>query len=95
MCKRGACYFGADVRLDPDLLRRQVKAGCAVDSISIEQGHGGHLEVLAHADQFLGQGSAFEKAESGTGVKFDIQIQFSVLGSQFSVNLRPPHFAEN
>jgi hypothetical protein len=98
MCKRGACYFGADVRLDPDLLRRQVKAGCAVDSISIEQGHGGHLEMLAHAYQFLGQGSAFEKAESGTGVKFDVQVQFSVLSSQFLVLSKisgRPHFAEN
>jgi hypothetical protein len=27
--------------------------------------------MLAHADQFLGQRSAFEETECGAGVKFD------------------------
>ena len=58
-----------------------MEAGCAVESVRIEQCHCRHLEVLAHADQFLGQGSAFEEAESGTGVKFDVQVQFLVLSS--------------
>jgi len=70
---------------DADFVCRQVKAGSAVDSVAIKQRHGRHLKILAHAYQFLGQGSAFEKAESGTGVKFDVQVQFSVLSSQFSV----------
>jgi hypothetical protein len=83
------------VRLNADFVGRQVKAGCAVDSISIEQGHGGHLEMLAHADQFLGQGSAFEKAECRTGVKFDIQIQFSVLSKISAAAFRRELRTEN
>jgi hypothetical protein len=35
----------------------------------------------AHADQFLRQGRTFEEAESGTGVKFDVQV----LSTQYSV----------
>jgi hypothetical protein len=39
------------------------------------------VEMLAHANQFLGQGRALKEAECGTGVKFDVQVQFSVLSS--------------
>ena len=62
----------------------QVETRGAVDSIGVEKGHCRHLEVLAHADQFLGQRSAFEETECGAGVKFDVHesSQLSVLSSQ-------------
>jgi hypothetical protein len=37
--------------------------------------------VGTHANQFLGQGRAFEKAECGAGVEFDKQV----LSTQYSV----------
>jgi len=43
----------------------------AVEAVAIEQGHGGHMLLGAGGDQVLGQGSAFEEAEGGTGVEFD------------------------
>ena len=60
----------------------EMEAGGAVDAVGVEQRHRRHLEVLAHAYQFLGQGSAFEEAECGTGVKFDVH---QVLSAQLSV----------
>jgi hypothetical protein len=59
----------------------QVTARGAVDAVGVEQGHGGHVEVLAHADQFLGQGSAFEEAECRAGVEFN-EHQLPVVSSQ-------------
>jgi len=82
MRKRRACHFGADVRLDLGFICGEVEARGAVDSVSVEQRHGGHMEVLAHSDQLLGQRSAFEEAECGAGVKLDKQVgrsRFSVL----------------
>jgi hypothetical protein len=37
--------------------------------------------VLAHSDEFLREGRAFEEAERGAGVKFDKQV----LSTQYSV----------
>jgi len=39
------------------------------------------VEVLAHADQFLRQRSAFEEAECGAGVKLD-EHQWLVVSGQ-------------
>ena len=50
----------------------QVEAWGAVEAVAIEQGHGGHMLLGAGGDQVLGQGSAFEEAEGGTGVEFDV-----------------------
>jgi len=50
-----------------------MEAWSAVDAVGIEQRHGGHVEVRAHSDQFLGQGSAFEKTESRAGMKLDVR----------------------
>ena len=66
--------------LDFGFIGSEVEAWGAVDSVGVEQCHGGHVEVLAHADQFLGQRSTFEEAECGTGVKFDKQV----LSTQYS-----------
>jgi len=71
------------MRFEADFVGGKVETRGAVDSIGVEQRHGRHFVVSAHADQFLGQGRAFEEAESGTGVKFD--IQFSVPSTQYSV----------
>jgi hypothetical protein len=81
MRKRRACHFGADVSFEPDFIGREVKAWRAVDAIAVEQRHGRHVVVGTHANQFLGQGRAFEKAECGAGVEFDKQV----LSTQYSV----------
>jgi hypothetical protein len=89
--KRAAGDFCADVRLDLDLICGEVEARGAVDAVGIEKRHGGHFEVRADCDQFLGQGGAFEKAESRAGVEFDVQ-KFSVPSSQlktFSFRILP------
>ena len=89
MRKRRACHFGADVGFEADFVGGEVEARGAVDAVGIEQRHGGHFEVGAHADQFLRQGRAFEEAESGTGVKFDVQVlstQYSVPSTQYPVS---------
>ncbi len=54
------------------LLRCQVKASRAINSISIKQGHCRHLVLGAGFCQFLWSGSAFKKAESRAGMKLDI-----------------------
>ena len=64
--------FGSNVGLNVDLIRGKVKAWGAVHTVGIEQRHGGHSEVLAHAYKFLGQGRAFEEAEGRAGVKFNV-----------------------
>lgn len=80
MRKGRACHFGADVGFYLRFIRGQVEAWGAVDAVGVEQRHGGHLEVLAHADQFLGQGRAFEEAEGGAGVEFDVRHRGQGLG---------------
>jgi len=49
-----------------------MEARGTVHAVSVEQGHCGHFELSAYRDQFLGQGRAFEKAECGAGMKFDV-----------------------
>ena len=58
-----------------------MKARGAVHAVGVKQRHGGQFELGADCGQLLGQGCAFEKAESGAGVKFDIQV----LSTQYSV----------
>ena len=69
------------MRLESNFIGSEVETRGAVDSIGVEQRHGRHFEMGAHADQFLRQGRTFEEAESGTGVKFDVQV----LSTQYSV----------
>ena len=61
------------MRFDLQLFHRQMKARRAIDAIAIEQRHRRHLVLCADLGQLLGNRSPFEKAESGTGVKFDVQ----------------------
>jgi hypothetical protein len=58
-----------------------MKTWCAVNTVVIEQRHGGQTEARTHAGEFLGQGCAFEKAESRASVKFYVQV----LSTQYSV----------
>ena len=81
----GAGDFGSDVRLNLCFLRGQVEARRAVNAIGVEQRQGRHTELGAGCCQFLGQGCAFEKAESRAGMKFDVQV----LSSRFSKTVRP------
>src|SRR2546429_8117285 len=64
--------LGADVGADACFLGGHVEAGCAVDAIAIDQGHGGHAEIGARRDQIFRQRSAFEETEGGAGVELDI-----------------------
>src|SRR5579863_10510240 len=75
--ERATCDFRADVSLDPNLFHCHVKTRRAVDAISVEQCHGGHIQTSADSCQILRQGRAFEEAESRAGVKFDVH-QWSV-----------------
>ena len=70
---------------EADFLGSEVEARGAVEAIAVEQGHGRHAAGGANRDQVLGQSGAFEEAEGGAGVEFDVQVlssQFSVLSSQ-------------
>jgi hypothetical protein len=60
------------VRFNLYFLRGQVKARSAVNAVGVEQRHGGQLELSTCGYQLLGQGSAFQKAESRAGVKLDV-----------------------
>jgi hypothetical protein len=51
-----------------------MKARRTVHAIGVEQRHRGHAEMGTDSGEFFGQGCALEKAESGTGVKFDIHL---------------------
>ena len=46
--------LGADVRADACFLGRHVEAGRAVDSVAVEERHGGHAEIGAGRDQLFG-----------------------------------------
>jgi hypothetical protein len=70
--KRFTAYFRANMGFEFYSLGGQVEAWGAVEAVAIEQGHGGHLLLGANGDQVLGQGSALEEAEGGTGVEFDV-----------------------
>ena len=69
----GASDFGADVRADAGLFRGHVEAGGAGDVVVVEDGEGGEVERGGAGDQFFGDGGAFEKAEGGARVEFDIR----------------------
>ena len=49
-----------------------MKAWRSIDAVTVEQRHGRHAQLCAHSRQFLGQGGAFEKAESGAGMELDV-----------------------
>ena len=75
----GAGDFGADVRADAGLFRGHVEAGGAGDVVAIEHGEGGEVEFGGAGDQFFGRGGAFEKAEGGAGVQFDVALSHNCL----------------
>jgi hypothetical protein len=63
-----------------------MKARRTVHAIGVEQRHRGHAEMGTDSGEFFGQGCALEKAESGTGVKFDIHLS-SVASTHTQKNL--------
>ena len=67
-----ATDFRADVRLQARFFRREIKPRCAIQPIAVEQRHGWHAVGGACRNQRLGGRSAFEKAESGASMEFDI-----------------------
>src|SRR5271167_1223021 len=62
------------MRFNLCLLCSQVKARGAVHTVGVEQRHGGQTELSADCSHFLGQGRAFEKAESRAGMKLDVHF---------------------
>jgi hypothetical protein len=69
--KGRATDFRADMRFDLCLISGEVKARSTVEAVGIEKRHRGLVKMRADAHELLGQGSTFEEAECGTGVKFD------------------------
>ncbi len=68
----GAGDFGADVGADAGLFRGHVEAGGAGDVVAVEDGEGGEVERGGAGDQFFRDGGAFEEAEGGAGVEFEV-----------------------
>ena len=66
------CDLGADVGADGNLFCGEMEPRRAVDAVAIEQSHGAHAQFGAESGEFFGHGSAFEKAEGGAGVEFDV-----------------------
>src|SRR5213593_1637796 len=64
--------LSADVRLHAGFLRRQMQPRRPINSVAIEERNRRHRIFGARADKFFGQGSAFEKAECGAGMKFNV-----------------------
>src|SRR6266568_4859115 len=64
--------LGSNMRPRPRPLCSDVEAWRAVESVAIEQCHGGHIELGAARHQQLGQRCAFEKTEGGAGMEFDV-----------------------
>src|SRR5690348_10838223 len=60
--------------LQVEFLSCQMKPRCPVYTIAIEQRHRRHAVVRAHGHKSFGQGSAFEKAESRSGMEFYIHV---------------------
>jgi hypothetical protein len=88
----GAGNFRTDVGFEFELLCGHVKARSTVDTVYVEQRHGGQVELGADCGQFLGQGCAFEKAESGAGVKFDVTS--GIRGQGLGISRQSRSFAE-
>ncbi len=77
--------FCANVSLDPQFLRGHVKARRTVNAVRVEQCHRRHIEPGTHSRHILGQRRTFEEAESGTGVKLDVQMQYPVPSTQSNI----------
>ena len=64
--------IGADVGSEAGFLGGEVETRGAVEAVAVEQRHGGELILGGDGDQVLGQGRAFEEAEGGAGMEFDV-----------------------
>src|SRR6267378_1592408 len=76
------------MRLEFFFFSGEMKAWRAVEAVAIEQGHCWHAKVVAALDENLGGGRAFEEAEGGAGMEFDVhQIQLPIASNQFPVSI--------
>jgi len=73
---RGDAQFGADVSPQAEFFHKQVETRGAVDSIGIQQRHGGHVQLGAKLRHFLGDAGGLQEAESGTGMEFYVVHDF-------------------
>ena len=64
--------LGADVGAHAIFFGVQMEAGCAVETVAVEQRHRGHVRVEGRFDEAFGGGGAFEEAEGAGGVEFDV-----------------------
>ena len=65
-------HFRANVRLNRNLLRSQIKTRRAIHSVAIEHSHRAHFFFLARASQLLRQRRAFEKTECRPRMKLRV-----------------------
>src|SRR5436190_602960 len=68
----GGCQLRANVRMKARLFRCVMKLRSAINTIPIEQSHGGHSQLRADVREFFGQGSPVEKTECGCGMEFNV-----------------------
>jgi hypothetical protein len=71
----GKADFRANVGLDSTLLGGKMKARSAVNTISIQQRHGGKAVLRTRERKSFGQGRTIEEGESGTGMEFSVHKQ--------------------
>ena len=71
------------MRAHAGFFRLLVKANGARKTVAVEQRHGGQSEFGGAAIKASGKRRAFEKAEGGAGVKFDV-------GHKYKTRLQSP-----
>src|SRR5262249_11210956 len=64
--------FRSNMRLNAGFLCGKMEPRCAINAVAIEESDCRHGVLRAGADQFFRQRSAFEEAESGARMKFDV-----------------------
>ena len=70
----GAGDFAADVCPHAGLFGRHVESWRTVDAIAVQQRHGGHVQACACAGKLFRHAGAFQKAEGGARVQFDVSV---------------------
>src|ERR1700677_4683222 len=72
--KAGNSDFRSYMGTHAMLAAKGVKPGCAVNAITIEQGHGRHLQRGSSLDKFFRQRSRFQKAEGAGRMQFNVAL---------------------
>ena len=66
--------FRSDMGPYPVLAGKGMKSGGAVNPVTVQQGHGRHIEFGGTLDKVFGQRCSFQKAESAGRMEFDVTV---------------------